>query len=339
MILYIVLSPSPKRNESLVCDRVQSLKNYIHMRFLKGDFKDLPVDEISVETDVKVKEEASSDYYPSAEVHGLKSLSTTTTANRVEKDTSWKFQHLGAFRMHINNTKEYSEINEESGSEQEEPVGNAVLSPPLARQLFSKHDLFDTEVVHSPDNDNRDAPIPNSKWFTEEDLSPKSVETIKTSTQDKQSSNKENINMNIDYSTNKSIDPAIKSETTKKPSSSVKIRIKLNKEDLPNEYFTVNKDLEVSIELSGDAKLATENASSIDKISSKLLEGIKEHLRQSLYQAESLKVETEPSPKVKNPEKSGKRNKPKSMQFLLETRPLKRSKLNCKSKVELLNSK
>ena len=126
------------------------------MRFIKGDFKDIQCNDISVETTCHKKEIADSDFYPSAEIawtrDNNKSRSTTTTANRLDKENSGKYSQIRGLvsKPRITNEESGDSGDKISSSHKENEVNRTndpTFSPPLARQLFSKHGLFDCEEI------------------------------------------------------------------------------------------------------------------------------------------------------------------------------------------------
>lgn len=137
------------------------------MRFIKGDFKDLQCNDISVETTCHKNGVVDSDYYPSAEIactrDNLKSLSTTTTANRLDKENNMKYSLVkGLISNQILMNEDHEE--QENGSDCK---NDPTFSPPLARQLFAKHGLFDIEEME--DDQPLDLVEGHPDWFEEED--------------------------------------------------------------------------------------------------------------------------------------------------------------------------
>ena len=139
------------------------------MKFQKGEFRDIKWNEINIETDSKLKDESVS--YPSAEIactrDNIKSFSTTTTLNKLDRENSSKWSYIRGLRFNKCNTDqcEQDKISEESKSQLLEGDSDSAYSPPLARQLFSRHELFDnTELVDTHES----AKFIRHEWLTEE---------------------------------------------------------------------------------------------------------------------------------------------------------------------------
>jgi len=150
----LIISPSPpqiKKDESLLWDRVQSLKNFTNIKFFKGDFKDIQTNDICGDTTCNKKEVVDLDIYPSAEIactrDNIKLINTTMTENKWENSGSHPQMKELVSKQRIT----HWENEEQNFPHHKEYCNNdPTFSPPLARQLFAKHGLSDIEEI---DND------------------------------------------------------------------------------------------------------------------------------------------------------------------------------------------
>lgn len=115
--------------------------------------------------------------------------------------------------------------------------------------------------------------------------------------------------------------------------SNFKIKIKISKEDFYPHLKDTSEDFELSLELTNSNKNELSNPDFISQLTSKMVEGIKSHL-----------VKDKPSQNHTDKTQIGQKNsksklrkssKTKSMQFLLENRPLKKSRVTLKPNKEI----
>lgn len=155
------------------------------MRFLKGDFKDIHCNDISLEEGKLEKDNSDSDTYPSAEIawtrDNIKSLSTTTTANRLDKDHGDRYSQVKGLisnKRLRNWNKNENNSSERSGDKENQNLSNdATFSPPLARQLFSKHGLFDIQEMDDDQPVDFDGKHP--EWFRDQESQEKEKTSLK----------------------------------------------------------------------------------------------------------------------------------------------------------------
>ena len=140
------------------------------MKFQRGEFRDIKCNEINIETDSKFKDVSVS--YPSGDIvctrDNIKSLSTTTTINKIDRDNSGKWSYIRGLQINRCNTSkkwQQDKISEESKSQILDGDSDSAYSPPLARQLFSRHDLFDNTEWIDPDSN---AKLINNEWFSDD---------------------------------------------------------------------------------------------------------------------------------------------------------------------------
>lgn len=112
-----------------------------------------------------------------------------------------------------------------------------------------------------------------------------------------------------------------------------KIKIKISKEDLYPQLHDNSEDFELSLELTNSNKDELSNPDFINQLTSKVVKGIKSHF-------EKDKTSQNYTGKAKIGQKSTKSklrksSKTKSMQFLLENRPLKKSRVTLKPNKEI----
>lgn len=340
----IALSSSPCK-DSLEWDRVQSLRNYINMKFQKGEFKDADFDKDDSSSTEKQKESSVS--YPSADIikTRVKSLSTATTLNKFDKDTSGKYTKFGRLNgHHYWATQEIEQIPEETRTNNDEYYLNDLTSsPPLARQLFAKHDLFDTEQIIIHDGKPKESHL---EWFGDES-NPTMSPTLNEIQEDPDSSlatsqGKPTIpsclisnSMENEYMRN--------SVNTTDPNTVV-FRIKLTGDELKSlTNSDLKRDVELSIELNGWDKNSFLTNQCVEQISHKLLSGIKEQLK-NISPNDYYKTQTDITVKENHNAKLEKRklSKNKSMQFNLNhkfSKKLKEGKIIDKNKISLISSK
>jgi len=130
--------------------------------------------------------------------------------------------------------------------------------------------------------------------------------------------------------------------TSKDKLSTIKLKIRLPNNKLPNELQKSSEDLELSVELTSDDIDLITDSINIQQISNNVLERLKEYFNEiklnSLPQISHCEKAKEfPLQKIHQKwlkqwkSKIRKFSKTKSMQFLIEKRPLKRTKLINKS--------
>lgn len=146
------------------------------MKFQKGEFRDIKCNDINIETDSKIKDVSVS--YPSGDIvctrDNIKSLSTTTTINKIEGENSGKCSYIRGLRVNRCYTSkkcEQDKISEESKSQILDGDSDSAFSPPLARQLFTRHELFDHSECTVNDGDVK---LMHNEWFAED------VDTVKS---------------------------------------------------------------------------------------------------------------------------------------------------------------
>lgn len=267
------------------------------MRFLKGDFQELKLEDISIDTKLKERCTPESEVFPSAEEvwtkDNIKSLSTTTTANRIGAKNSGKKanskklksneQLLTArnkiFQYDLNVQQPLSNKLRKFGNEITKEIngfnsnGNAQndmnLSPPLARQLFTRHDLSaEEELIDSEEKSNifcleNSTTDQNKKKFNKAILK-KIIETDETPSSP--SCEKENLNSLNNQEAKFQLNAKKKSN----PKLSFKIRWDSGKQN-----FNKEGNIQLSIELENTNEGTLDDDFCIDQISSKLLQGLK----------------------------------------------------------------
>lgn len=346
-------SDSKRQNESLLCDRIQSLKNYINMRFLKGDF-------LEISADAHSNKNISNSYiYPNTDAavtqDKIKSLSETT-ANKTDGDFGCKESQSKELRSYEQltychpltvtrdtlDTRPADSTSRKFGDEMTTEIKESLdhrkesdpaLSPPLARQLFDRHELSDQDEASFSNEKHLYAEYP--KW-SEEKPNPYIQPTLKqikedsecssNDSNDKENANTQNIKANAqNVWQNNSQPEKIKSENKNThitfkiqlgnqncSKSADKLTTTISEKDdrsqkLPLDVLTVEFDNKDNEELA--------NSEYINEISKKLLEGLKDHFKSM---ADSSKTEqnnrTETKLQVDQKYKNLK-NKLKSMDF------------------------
>lgn len=118
-------------------------------------------------------------------------MSTTTTAHVFDKENSGKYSNIKGFKRSALFTSQV--LDEETVGEDEShsgtPAQDSNLSPPLARQLFSKHELFGSEeqLLHNDELLGR-----RNKWFDTEETSPDN-QNLKPINEDPESSHESSL--------------------------------------------------------------------------------------------------------------------------------------------------
>ncbi|CAI2369532.1 unnamed protein product [Moneuplotes crassus] len=332
----IIISPTPSKDKSLECDRIQSLKNYINMRFIRGDFKDIQCNDISIESNCKQKQIADSDFYPSAEVvctrDNMKSLSTTTTANRCDKENSGRLSNINGLVSHTCLSKLNTEEKENIGKDE-------TFSPPLARQLFTKHGLFEIEELE--DDKQGEINLQNFDWLEEEEKEEKKFPSLQKITEapDSHSSSspsrvkeisKEQIKKNKEnlcQVNQQSLKIGDNKDQQLKQKPSIKLKIRLSNDKIPVELQKLNEDLEISVELTTESQDLEQDSTKINEISQKVFESLRNHFeipkeKSKLKVSHSSKNIVKEKPKVVS--KNRRHSKTRRTEIILEDRPLKR---------------
>jgi len=122
-------------------------------------------------------------------------------------------------------------------------------------------------------------------------------------------------------------------------------KLKYENNQLPPEFhLSSSQDLELSVELEGENKEIMANSKQIEEISSKVVEGLKNHFQSRPSTAKTpVPILTEKNLKPKSAKlskpKLRKTSKTKSMHILLENRPLKRNKIDARSNISNSNHK
>lgn len=108
----------------------------------KGDFRNIEGEEIKSKNDPNNQDETTSPKSEDAQLtmNKTKTLSTTTTANKFDKNNSSKSSYLCG--LAINNLSQLNRIQQNEATQENtntelEEVNETAYSPPLARQLFS----------------------------------------------------------------------------------------------------------------------------------------------------------------------------------------------------------
>ena len=356
----LVLSPSSYK-ESLEWDRVQSLRNYINMKFQKGEFKDADFETIKPEPQTEDKQKESSVSYPSADVikTRIKSLSTNTTLNWFEKDTSAKYPKFGRLAQYSYYTSQkVDNIQEESKSNTKDNtnVNDATLSPPLARQLFAKHDLFDSEEIIIQNGQIKDN---HTEWFPYENSNENNDKTpvLKAIIEDPNSSVNSSYS-NIVQKQPQNISDGFNSWANVILPSDQNLNLKQNKEnknlsdpntvvfkikltgdqlkDVSNECQ--DKNIELSIELNKCDKNSFLTNQYVEEISHKLLSGIKDQLKQIAPHDEYRTAKKIDNKKAAQSKDKRKLSKHKSMQFNFKNKISKHKHID-RNKISLISSR
>jgi hypothetical protein len=201
------------------------------------------------------------------------------------------------------------------------------FSPPLARQLFTKHALFETQ-----ESQEQNIGFKCSEWFKDNEQSSEKGSFLKKINEVPES-DPSTVSKPRNVLAEKQPDQSCNIDKGKDNyKSNFKVKIKICKEDLQLRLQGASDDIELSLEVTNSNNGEISSPDFINQITSKVMKELKNHFGKDKTDQNSNK------PKIQaqksNKPKLRKTSKTKSMQFLLEHRSLKRSRVTLKSNRE-----